>query len=196
VAAQHRPDAGQEFLDAERFGDVVIGAGVEGVDLLPAVQAAGQDDDRYRGPGAQLADDLDAVEVGQAEVEHDQVGVLAGGGVQGLHAVAGGDDLVLAGVQVDPQRPQDLRFVVDDEQPGHRPTPFPPWSRGSAGAPVVEEAAGHQGTDTEQSRCVMTPTSHPRDTHPPHQTDHKRQNARVTAGQPPYDVARPKEFDP
>ena len=74
-AAGDRPDAGQEFVDAERFGDVVVGAGVERVDLVAAVRPAGQHDDRDGCPGAQLADDLDAVDVGQAEVEHDQVGV-------------------------------------------------------------------------------------------------------------------------
>ena len=65
------------------------------------------------------ADDLDAVQVGQAEVEHDQVGVRVGGRLQGAAAAARGHDLVVAGLQVDPQRPQDLRLVVDDQDAGH-----------------------------------------------------------------------------
>src|SRR5207248_648438 len=106
--------------------DVVVGAGVQGVDLVPAVHAPGQDEDGYRGPGPQLADDLDAVDVGQTEVEDDEVGVVGGGGVQGFGAVGGGADLVLAGLEVDAQGPQDLGFVVDDEDAGHPRAPRSP----------------------------------------------------------------------
>jgi hypothetical protein len=89
-------DPGKEFVDTEGFGDVVVGAGIEGGDLSGAVAASGEDHDRDRGPGAQLADDLDAIEVGEAQIEHDQVGVVGRGGVQRLGAVGGGDDLVPA----------------------------------------------------------------------------------------------------
>jgi len=42
----------------EGFGDVVVGAGVEGVDFLAAVHAAGQDEDRHGGPGAQRSSSI------------------------------------------------------------------------------------------------------------------------------------------
>ena len=64
MAAGGDPDPGEELVDAEGFGDVVVGAGVEGVDFVVAVVAAGQHDDRYPGPGAEFVDDVDAVEVG------------------------------------------------------------------------------------------------------------------------------------
>jgi enoyl-CoA hydratase/carnithine racemase len=59
------------------------------------------------------------VDVGQAEVEHHDVGLVLGGGTQRLGAVRGGDDLVAAGGAVDPQRAQDLGLVVDDQHRGH-----------------------------------------------------------------------------
>src|SRR6185295_3428864 len=104
-AAGDGADAGEQFVDAERFGDVVVGAGVERGDLVGAAGAAGQHDDGDGGPAAEAADDLGALHVGQAEVEDDEVGALAGGGVQGGHAVGGGVDVVVPGAQVDAQGP-------------------------------------------------------------------------------------------
>src|ERR1035441_416131 len=44
---------------------------------------------------------------------------MPGGTLQRLRAGPGRIDVVLAHPQVDPQRPEDLRFVVDDENPSH-----------------------------------------------------------------------------
>src|SRR5262249_8266997 len=117
------PDAGQQFVNAEWLGDVVVGAGVQRVDLVVAVRATGEHHDGYRSPGAQRADDLYAVHVRQAEVEHQKVGLFLGDRAQRLGTVGGGDHLVLAGGQVDPQRAEDLRFIVDDEDAGHVDAP-------------------------------------------------------------------------
>src|SRR5262249_7399307 len=56
-------DAGEQFVDTERLGDVVVRSGVQRVDLVAAASAAGQHDDRYRRVRPQPADDLDAVDV-------------------------------------------------------------------------------------------------------------------------------------
>ena len=69
------PQPREQLLDVERLGDVVVGAGVERRDLLPGVEPAGEHEDRDRRPAAQRADDVDAVEVGQPEVQHDDVGM-------------------------------------------------------------------------------------------------------------------------
>ena len=123
-AAGDRPDPGEQFVDAERLGDVVVGAGVERVHLVLAAGPAGQHDDRDVGPAAQAADDVDAVHVGQAEVEHDQVRVLAGGQRAARRPPSAATvDVVAPGAQVDPQRAQDLRLVVDDQDPGHDSPP-------------------------------------------------------------------------
>ena len=65
-SAQGGADPGEQFAHAERFGDVVVGAGVEGVDLGFFYVAGGQHDDRQAGPGADSFDDGEAVHVGQA----------------------------------------------------------------------------------------------------------------------------------
>lgn len=57
-------DARQELADAERLGEVVIRAEVEGSDLVVLRAADGQNDDGGASAGADLADDLDSVEVG------------------------------------------------------------------------------------------------------------------------------------
>ena len=72
------------------------------------------------GPAAEAADHLDAVDAGEAEVEDDEVRVLAGGEVERRLAGRGEVDVVAACAKVRVQRTEDLRLVVDDQDPGHR----------------------------------------------------------------------------
>jgi hypothetical protein len=60
---------------AERFGQVVVGAGVERGDLFVLLRARGQDDHRNLRPAAQLADHVEAVGVGQPEVDDHEIGL-------------------------------------------------------------------------------------------------------------------------
>ena len=69
-------------------------------------------------------------------------GGSAGGRAQRLGAVGGGDDVVLPGEQVDPQRAQDLGFVVDDQDARHRDASCRAGAPGAAGAGGVAAAAG------------------------------------------------------
>src|SRR4051794_24173205 len=150
-APAHRPDPGEQLLDAERLRHVVVGAGVQGVDLRRAVHPAGEDDDRHRRPAAQRADHVDAVHVRQAEVEDDEVRVVGRGGTQRLRPGGRRRDAVLPGEEVDPQRPQDLGLVVDDEHARHRaasarPAPRSPGRRSpgrrAPGTPLSGAAGG------------------------------------------------------
>ena len=84
AAAHRRPQPGQELVHAERLGHVVVGAGVERLDLVRRVGARRQHDHRRRQPAAQPVEHLDAGHVGQAEVEDDHVGPVLGGGAQRL----------------------------------------------------------------------------------------------------------------
>ena len=68
-------------------------------------------------------DHLDAVDAGEPEVEHDDVGMVARREVERLLARLGQVDVVAAGAQVDAERAPDLRLVVDDE---HRGSPRAP----------------------------------------------------------------------
>ena len=78
-APQRGAQPGEQLVHAERLGHVVVGAGVERGDLVGLAVAHGQHDDRHRAPAAQAADHVDAVDAGQAEVEDDDVGVVARG---------------------------------------------------------------------------------------------------------------------
>jgi hypothetical protein len=110
---------GQQFVHAEGLGDVVVGAGVQRLDLLVGGVPGGQHQDRHAGPAAQAPDHLDAVHVRQAQVEDDHIGVAGGGELEGGGAVVGRVDLVLARLEVDHEGAHDLRLVVDHEHPGH-----------------------------------------------------------------------------
>ena len=74
AAAQQRAQAGEQLLALERLDEVVVGAGVEALDAAVERVAGGEHEDRHVAVGAQAPGDLDAVELGQAEVEDDQVG--------------------------------------------------------------------------------------------------------------------------
>lgn len=75
AAAQQGLDAGFQLVQVKRFGQVVVGPGVQAQDAVAHGAACGQDDDG-RGqplrPG--LGEHHQAVLAGQAEVEQHQVG--------------------------------------------------------------------------------------------------------------------------
>ena len=112
-------DPGDQLVDVEGLGDVVVRTGVERLDLVAAGGPPGQDDDGHGGPAAQVGDDGHPVEVGEAEVKDDDVGSHCYGFGEGLPAGVGGGDRVTAGGQVHAHRPHDLRVVVDEENPIH-----------------------------------------------------------------------------
>src|SRR5262249_2080703 len=91
--------------------------------LLALVPPDRQHDDRRRGPAPDAANHLGAVHVGQPEVEDHYVGAVGGHGGEPRSAVASRADLVVPRGQVDPQRPQDRRLVVDDQHPGQDSAP-------------------------------------------------------------------------
>ena len=74
AAAQLRAHAGQQFGEAERLGDVVVGAGVEAADGVHLAVLRGEEDDRHgRAALAHALADLEAVDAGQPDVEDQQV---------------------------------------------------------------------------------------------------------------------------
>ena len=74
-ATQEGAQAGLQLADVERLDEVVVGARVEAVDAVADGVAGGQDQDRHAVAGvAHAAADLEAVDAGEADVEHDAVG--------------------------------------------------------------------------------------------------------------------------
>jgi hypothetical protein len=72
-------------------------------------------------PRANLAADLDARDVGQAEVEHDQVGALRRGEIDPGTPRGAFEDASVSGLQGVSDDAPDLRLVIDhkDGKPGH-----------------------------------------------------------------------------
>src|SRR5690606_38363976 len=73
-ASQHGADAGDDLLEAERFGDVVVSADGQALDLVLGVVAGGEE--QHGGVpagGAHPAGDGESVHVGQHDVQHDEV---------------------------------------------------------------------------------------------------------------------------
>ena len=73
VPAEGGAQPGQELVDAERFGDVIVGPGVECSDLVGIAVAGRQHDDGDRRPAAKSADHVDAIETRQTEVQQHEV---------------------------------------------------------------------------------------------------------------------------
>ena len=104
-----------EFADAEGFLDIVISARIEGRDFFGLLIACRKHDDRYFRKGPYRLDDVLAVAIGQAEIEHDQCrrahrrkALGRCHGFRGLH-------LEIRCFQRRAQEALNLRFVVDDE---------------------------------------------------------------------------------
>ena len=68
---------------------------------------------------SESADHFNAVDVGQSQVENDQVGVFGRRHLQRGGPGAGRRHSVTAAGEVQCQRPQQVRFVVDDEHVRH-----------------------------------------------------------------------------
>ena len=62
---------GQELVQSEGFGDVVVGSGVQCFDLVVGAVPGGEDQNRDAAPLPEPGDDSGAVHVGQAQVQDD-----------------------------------------------------------------------------------------------------------------------------
>ena len=79
AAAQQGAEAGEQLVESERFGDVVVGAGVQCLDLVVGTVPGGEDKDWHAAPLPQARDDRGSVDVRQAEVEDEDVDRVLGG---------------------------------------------------------------------------------------------------------------------
>jgi len=134
-AAADGVDAGEQFTDVVRLHDVVVRAEVEAVDPGPYVGPRGDHDHRGRAAAPDPAAHLEAVLVGQAEVQQDAVelrtavgqqrldSLLAATGVPDVEAVLaeyggeGGGDPVVVLHEQQSHTPPHLPQVVQPVQP-------------------------------------------------------------------------------
>ena len=115
AAAQQRAQPREQLLTLERLDEVVVGTGVQALDAGLQRVAGGEHEDRHVVGRAQPAGHLDAVELGQPEVEDDEVGVERRRLAQRRLAVGGDAHLVALQAQRALEDLGDLLVVLDDE---------------------------------------------------------------------------------
>ncbi|NYI95287.1 hypothetical protein HNR12_001564 [Streptomonospora nanhaiensis] len=109
----------QEFVDVEGLGDVVVAAVGEPGDALGVGVLGGEEDDAQPGQlPAQDAADLEAVAVGQHDVEDDEVGPAQARGLDRLGGGGGRGRGEAVEVQHGGHHVDDVGFVVHDEDSG------------------------------------------------------------------------------
>ena len=115
---EHRAYAGGQCGVVDRFGQVLVAAGLEPRDHVLRVRHRGHHNDRRereRGIGTQAPTHLEAVELGHHDVEQDQIRSMLPGGCQPFLAIGRGEDLVAFRDQSSLQDLDVRRVVVDDE---------------------------------------------------------------------------------
>src|SRR5919108_121078 len=106
-------DPRHELARRERLGQVVVGAELEADDAIRFLVTRGQDQNRDVTAAAQLSTEGEAVDVGKAEVEHDEARLLPPDRLEAAFAGALTDDLEAGLLQVRADECAD-RFVVFD----------------------------------------------------------------------------------
>ena len=118
---QDRPDPGHDLLEAERLRDVVVAAEREPSHLLLGAVAGREEQDRHpHAVGTEAPAHLEAVEVGEHHVEHDEVGLVVGDGSERLPAVRGQDDVEPEVTEGGVEQEADVVLVVGDEDARRR----------------------------------------------------------------------------
>src|SRR5262249_2259524 len=116
-ATQECADARQNLLEMEGLGDVVVGAGVEALDLVAPAVAGGEDEHRHGPAGAPpRLEHRDAVHLGQADVEDHRVIGLAFAEKVALLAVEGTIDHVARIDERCRELAIEIGIVLDDEE--------------------------------------------------------------------------------
>ena len=134
-AAQHGADAGDDLLEAERLGDVVVAADGEALDLVvDRVARRDEDDGQLTALLAQPAGHGEAVHVGEHDVEDAEVGLVVAGDLERLGAARGGGDVEPGVAQGRREELTDVGLVLDDEESGLGASG---WSRSQCGGRIL-----------------------------------------------------------
>ena len=72
------PQAGQQFLHRKGFGQVIVCTSIQGINFIGIFTAGADDDDGHVGPGTNSVNDLHPVDVGQAQIQQDDLRVVGG----------------------------------------------------------------------------------------------------------------------
>ena len=113
--AERHADSREQLAGAERFAHVVVGARVERRDLVALLTARRQHDHGHGGPFAYATDHVQAIHVGQAEVDDDDVRLT---GADLDHAIGSGrrlEEPIALPLERGPEEFADLGLVLDDD---------------------------------------------------------------------------------
>jgi hypothetical protein len=108
----------KQLFDTEWFGQIVICPVIERGDFITFVVFYRKNDDGDLRPFTQARADFNAVDIGQAQIENDNIGRIGRGQREPFFAAVGNCDLKFLFGQNRPQGTQDLRFVINDEDMG------------------------------------------------------------------------------
>ena len=116
-AAQHCADPGEHLFEAEGLDHVIVAAERQAGDLVLGRVARREEHDRHPvGAGAQLAQHVEAVHVGQHHVQEDEVRAFATGGIDRINARSGGLHRKTRIPQTRREQLDDVGLVVDHQQ--------------------------------------------------------------------------------
>ena len=123
---EHGLDARGELLDRERLRHVVVGPELEPEHLVALVALRRQDDDRDAGVVlAHRLAHLEAVELGQHQVEEHEIGLLVEGLLDRLLAVLRDVDGVALEAEASLEAEPDRGVVLDDQDAGRHAAASP-----------------------------------------------------------------------
>lgn len=114
-AADEGVETGEEFAVGEGLGDVVVGAAVEAGDAFLFAATGGEHHDGDVAAGADAAEDFEAVDAGEHDVEDDDVDAGAEGFDGAFGAGVDGGDLIAVGGEVFGQQLADEAIVLNDQ---------------------------------------------------------------------------------
>ena len=118
--AQDRLHAQHQFARAEGLGEIVVGADLEPADAVVLLAEGGQHHDRQIGSApAEPPAHLEAVDAGEHEVEHHDVGRARRGGGQGVDAVRRAQHRHAGALEIRGDDVADGLVVIDDQSGAH-----------------------------------------------------------------------------
>src|SRR5690606_438436 len=107
-----------KLLDAERLGEIVVGARVDPLDAFRPGGARGENEDRHLAAGgAPALQDGEPVHPGKAEIEDDEVVILRVAAEPGVLAIGGDIADIAGGVEGRRHIGADARLILDHEYP-------------------------------------------------------------------------------
>src|SRR5262249_30312822 len=120
AAAEDRPHPRQQLADGEGLRDVVVGPELEAHHLVDLLATGGEHHDRgLEALAPERLADLEAGELGEHDVEDEEVRLLRARPLEAGLPVGGGQDLVALELEVVLEAEHHVRLVLHDEYLAH-----------------------------------------------------------------------------